>query len=163
MFDGARLCRKWVALEHTGVGGLAPQCRRWPNAGPMAQCGADGQWPRVASSRRHRARECPGRRLGAAGLGQSLLGPRWAARTLRRQVFEAQASAPKIPPRSTSARTNSYCTLSPSTRSRPSTRPPGPPAPRAPRRSGSCRLRNSRFSVETSRCMPGGHAEVFHL
>ena len=87
MFNGACLCRKWVALEH-GLG--RPQCAgRWPNAGPMAQCGADGQWPRVAGSRRHRARECPGRRLGAAGLGQSLLGPRWAAHTLCSHVFEA--------------------------------------------------------------------------
>ena len=72
-------------------------------------------------------------------------------------MFSRQASAPKILPRSTSARTNSYFTLSPSTRSRPSTRPPGPLAPRVPRRSGSCKRQNSRlrlFSVETSRCMP---------
>ena len=43
------------------VQGDGPMRARCPNAGPMAQCGADGQ--PGSASRRHRASECPGRRL----------------------------------------------------------------------------------------------------
>ena len=123
---------------------------RWPNAAPMAN---GPEWPRAGVTALESA-------LGGAFARPASANPSWgrAGRPIPyAAMFSRQASAPKILPRSTSARTNSYCTLSPSTRSRPSTRPPGPPAPRAPRRSGSCRLRNSRlprFSVETSRRMP---------
>ena len=132
------------------VQGDGPMRARWPNAAPMAN---GPEWPRAGVTALESA-------LGGALARPASANPSWgrAGRPIPyAAMFSRQASAPKILPRSTSARTNSYCTLSPSTRSRRSTRPPGPPAPRAPRRSGSCRLRNSRlprFSVETSRCMP---------
>ena len=132
------------------VQGDGPMRARWPNAAPMAN---GPEWPRAGVTALESA-------LGGALARPASANPCWgrAGRPIPyAAMFSRQASAPKILPRSTSARTNSYFTLSPSTRSRPSTRPPGPPAPRAPRRSGSCRLQNSRlprFSVEASRCMP---------
>ena len=139
-----------MGLGGPSVQGDGPMRARWPNAAPMAN---GPEWPRAGVTALESA-------LGGTFARPASANPSWgrAGRPIPyAAMFSRQASAPKILPRSTSARTNSYCTLSPSTRSRPSTRPPGPPAPRAPRRSGSCRLRNSRlprFSVEASRCMP---------
>lgn len=142
--------RAWASAAPRPMQADGPMRARWPNAAPMAN---GPEWPRAGVTALESA-------LGGALARPASANPSWgrAGRPIPyAAMFSRQASAPKILPRSTSARTNSYCTLSPSTRSRRSTRPPGPPAPRAPRRSGSCRLRNSRlprFSVETSRCMP---------
>ena len=139
-----------MGLGSPSVQGNGPMRARWPNAAPMAN---GPEWPGAGVTALESA-------LGGALARPASANPCWgrAGRPIPyAAMFSRQASAPKILPRSTSARTNSYFTLSPSTRSRRSTRPPGPLAPRVPRRSGSCKRQNSRlrrFSVETSRCMP---------